>query len=82
MLLKDKITKQTGQSINNNNIKIKDLDKGVLRIRYSNNRKLSNNLLKHDYEITKRMVDAIKFNNDIHKLSPNEKKFIMNCKHF
>ena len=75
MLLKDKITKQTGQSINNNNIKInnKDLDKCILRVRYSNNRKLSNNLLKRDYKITKRMVDAIKFNKDIHKLSPNEK---------
>ena len=50
MLLKDKIKKQTGQSINNNNIKInnKDLDKGILRITYSNNRKLSNNLLKDD----------------------------------
>ena len=75
MLLKDKITKQTGQSINNNNIKInnKDLDKGILRVRYSNNRKLSNNLLKRDYKISKRMVDAIKFNKDIHKLSNNEK---------
>ena len=70
-----KITKQTGQSINNNNIKInnKDLDKGILRIRYSNNRKITNNLLKDDYKISKRMVNAIKFNKDIHKLSNNEK---------
>ena len=82
MLLKDKITKQTGQSINNNNIKIKDLDKGILRIRYSNNRKLSSNFLKHDYKITKRMVDAIKYNKDIHKLSNNEKKIIMNNRNF
>ena len=68
MLLSDKIVKQTGQSINNNNIKInnKDLDKGILRIRYSNNRKLTNNLLKDDYKISKRMVNAIKFNKDIH----------------
>ena len=52
MLLKDKITKQTGQSINNINIKInnKDLDKSILRIRYSNNRKLSNKLLNDDYK--------------------------------
>ena len=57
----------------NGNIKIKDLDKNILRIRYSNNRKLSNNLFKHDYKISKRMVDAIKFNKDIHKLSNNEK---------
>ena len=32
----------------NNNIQIKDLDKGILRVRYSNNRKLSNKLLKDD----------------------------------
>ena len=55
------------------NIKIKDLDKGILRVRYSNNRKLSNKLLKDDYKISKRMVNAIKFNKDIHKLSNNEK---------
>ena len=72
MFFKDKITKQTGQSINNN-IKIKDLNKGILRVRYSNNRKLSNKLLKDDYKISKRMVNAIKFNEDIHKLSSNEK---------
>ena len=41
MLLSDKIVKQTGQSINNNNIKInyEDFDNGILRVRYSNNRK-------------------------------------------
>ena len=82
MLLKDEITKQTGQSINNNNIKIKDLDKGILRVRYSNNRKLSNNLLKRDYKITKRMVDAIKFNKDIHKLSLNEKNIYYELQKF
>ena len=62
MLLSDKIVKQTGQSINNNNIKInnKDLDKGILRIRYSNNRKLTNNLLKDYYKISKRMVNRYK----------------------
>ena len=55
------------------NIKIKDLDKGILRVRYSNNRKLTNKLLKDDYKISKRMINAIKFNKDIHKLSSNEK---------
>ena len=55
------------------NIQIKDLDKGILRVRYSNNRKLKNKLLKDDYKISKRMVNAIKFNKDIHKLSDNEK---------
>ena len=83
MILKDNITTQTGRSINNSiMIDNKDLDKGILRVRYSNNRKLTNNLLKHDYKISKRMIDAIKFNKDIHKLSNNEKTFIMNYKNF
>ena len=63
---------QTGSSVNN--ITIKDLNKGILRVRYLNNRKLTNNLLKHDYKISKNMVNAIKFNKDIHKLSKNEMK--------
>ena len=84
MILTNNITSQTGQSINNNNIQInnKDLYKGILRIRYSNNRKLANNLLKGDCKISKRMVSAIKFNKDIHKLSNKEKIFIMNYKNF
>ena len=36
ILLKDKIVRQTGQFINNN-IKFKDLDKEIFRVRYSNN---------------------------------------------
>ena len=63
---------QTGSSINNIIINNKDLNKGVLRIRYLNNRKLTNNLLKHDYKISKNMINAIKFNKDLHKLSKNE----------
>ena len=67
MLLKDKITKQTGQPINNNNIKINNKDLDILII--------------ENYQINfsiviiklKRMFNAIKFNKDIHKLSPNEK---------
>ena len=65
---------QTGSSINNVIINDKDLNKGILRVRYLNNRKLTNNLLKHDYKISKNMVDAIKFNKDLHKLSKNELK--------
>ena len=65
---------QVGSSINNIIINDKDLNKGILRIRYLNNRKLSNNLLKHDYKISKNMVNAIKFNKDLHKLSKNEMK--------
>ena len=63
---------QTGSSVNN--IIIKDLNNGILRVRYLNNRKLTNNLLKHDYKISKNMVNAIKFNKDLHKLSKNEMK--------
>ena len=56
------------------NIIIKDLDKGILRVRYLNNRKLTNEVLKHDYKISKNMVNAIKYNKDIRKLSKNEMK--------
>ena len=65
---------QIGSSINKILINDKDLNKGILRVRYLNNRKLTNNLLKHDYKISKNMVNAIKFNKDIHKLSKNEMK--------
>ena len=65
---------QTGSSINNIIINDKDLNKGILRIRYLNNRKLTNNLLKYDYKISKNMVNAIKFNKDLYKLSKNELK--------
>ena len=65
---------QTGSSVNNIMINDKDLNKGVLRVRYLNNRKLTNNLLKYDYKISKNMVNAIKYNKDLHKLSKNELK--------
>ena len=65
---------QTGSSINNIIINDKDLDKNILRVRYLNNRKLTNNLLKHDYKISKNMVNAVKYNKDLHKLSKNELK--------
>ena len=71
-----------GDGINYNNIKIKDLDKGILRVRYSNNRKLTNKLLKDDYKISKRMVNAIKFNKNIHKLSNNEKNIYYELQKF
>ena len=44
---------QTGSSVNNIIINDKDLNNGILRIRYLINRKLTNNLLKHDYKISK-----------------------------
>ena len=65
---------QIGSSINNIMINDKDLNNGILRVGYLNNRKLSNNLLKHDYKISEKMKKAIKFNKDIHKLSKNEMK--------
>ena len=70
----DKKNEQVGSSINNIIINDKDLNNGILKVRYLNNRKLTNNLLKHDYKISKNMVNAIKFNKDIHKLSKNEMK--------
>ena len=65
---------QTGSSINNIIINDKDLNNGILRVRYLNNRKLTNNLLKHDYKISKNMINAVKYNKDLHKLSKNELK--------
>ena len=65
---------QTGSSINNIIINDKDLNNGILKVRYLNNRKLTNNLLKHDYKISKNMVNAVKSNKDLHKLSKNEMK--------
>ena len=65
---------QTGSSVNNIIINDKDLNNGILRVHYLNNRKLTNNLLKHDYKISKNMVNSVKFNKDLHKLSKNEMK--------
>ena len=65
---------QIGSSFNNIIINDNDLNKGILRVRYLNNRILTNNLLKHDYKISKNMVNIIKYNKDIHKLSQNEMK--------
>ena len=58
-----------------NKIKINTdlLNKNILSIRYLTGKKLTNKLLKDDYKISKNMVNAIKFNKDIHKLSKNEK---------
>ena len=67
------VTVQDGGSLNNIKIDENALNKNILKIRYLNGRKLNNKLLKHDYEITKNMKEAIKFNKNIHKLSQNEK---------
>ena len=66
---------QHGHGINFN-IKINNnkLNKNILSIRYLNGRKLSNKLLHDDYKISNNIVDATKYNRNIHKLSPMEMK--------
>ena len=72
---KNIITQEGNGLLNTNKIKINtgSLNKNILTIRYLNGKKLTNKLLKNDYKISKNMVNAIKFNNDINKLSKNEK---------
>ena len=73
---KNIIDHQNGEGLlNTNKIKINTdlLNKNILSIRYLTGKKLTNKLLKDDYKISKNMVNAIKFNKDIHKLSKNEK---------
>ena len=65
---------QVGSSVNNIIINDNDLNDGILRVHYLNNRKLSNNRLKQDYKMSKNMVKAKRYNKDIHKLSKNEMK--------
>ena len=70
------ISNQDGSGLfKTNKIKINTdlLNKNILSIRYLTGKKLTNKLLKDDYKISKNMVNAIKFNKDIHKLSKNEK---------
>ena len=69
------ITQEGNGLLNTNKIKINThlLNKNILSIRYLTGKKLTNKLLKDDYKISKNMVNVIKFNIDIHKLSKNEK---------
>ena len=71
-----------GSSINNIIINDKDLNKGILRVRYLNNRKLTNNLLKHDYKTSNNMKNAIKYNKNLYKLSKDELKIYHELKKF
>ena len=69
------VDNQDGKGLlNTNKVKINTdlLNKNMLSIRYLTCKKLTNKL-KDDYKISKNMVNAIEFNNDIHKLSKNEK---------
>ena len=52
--------KQTGSSINNIIINDKDLNNGILRVTYLNNRKFTNNLLKHDYKTSEKIKKSNK----------------------
>ena len=76
--LKDNISKTVVKSIfgdGYNKIKIDQdlLKKNILKVRYiSNNRKIHNDLLKDDYQISDNMKFAILKNKNINKLSKNE----------
>ena len=49
------------------------MKKNILKVRYfSNNRKIHNDLLKDDYQISDNMKNAILKNKNINKLSKNE----------
>ena len=76
--LKDNLSKTVVKSIfgdGYNKIKIDQdlLKKNILKVRYiSNNRKVHNDLLKNDYQISDNMKIAILKNKNINKLSKNE----------
>ena len=76
--LKDNISKTVAKSIfgeGYNKIKIDQdlLKKNILKVRYiSNNRKVHNDLLKNDYQISDNMKNAILKNKNINKLSKDE----------
>ena len=76
--LKDNLSKTIIQNITGegyNKIKIDQdlLKKNILKVRYiSNNRKIHNDLLKNDYQISDNMKNAILKNKNINKLTKNE----------
>ena len=76
--LKDNLSKTIIQNITGegyNKIKIDQdlLKKNILKVRYiSNNRKVHNDLLKNDYQISDNMKNAILKNKNTNKLSKNE----------
>ena len=67
------IEKFTGQGYSKIKIDQDLLKKNILKVRYiSNNRKVHNDLLKNDYQISDNMKNAILKNKNINKLSKNE----------
>ena len=72
-LSKTIIEKITGEGYNKIKIDQDLLKKNILKVRYiSNNRKVHNDLLKNDYQISDNMKNAILKNKNINKLSKNE----------
>ena len=76
--LKDNLSKTiieniTGQGYSKIKIDHDLLKKNILKVRYiSNNRKVHNDLLKDDYQISNNMKNTILKNKNINKLSKNE----------
>ena len=76
--LKDNLSKTiieniTGEGYNKIKIDQDLLKKNILKVRYiSNNRKVHNDLLKNDYQISDNMKNAILKNKNINKLSKDE----------
>ena len=67
------IKKISGQGYNKIKIDQDLLKKNILKVRYiSNNRKVHNDLLKNDYQISDNMKNAILKNKSINKLSKDE----------
>ena len=67
------LEKITGDGYNKIKIDQDLLKKNILKVRYiSNNRKVHNDLLKNDYQISDNMKNAILKNRNINKLSKNE----------
>ena len=67
------IEKITGKGYNKIKIDQDLLKKNILKVRYiSNNRKVHNNLLKNDYQISDNMKNAILRNKNINNLSKDE----------
>ena len=65
----------TGEGLNFNRIKIDEnlLKKNILKVRYINsNRKINNEFLKEDYQISNNMKNAILKNTNLNKLTKNE----------
>ena len=72
-ILKTIIENITGHGYSKVKINQDLLKKNILKVRYiSNNRKIHNNLLKDDYQISNNMKNAILKNENISKLSKNE----------